>query len=177
MISITCLPLGVSRLAVGSSARIRAGFGGQGAGDGHALLLPAAQLVRAVVGAVGQVDRFEQLGDPLAALGRALPVQQQRHFDVLIGRQGGDEGKELEDKADRAAAHIGALVAVELADVLAVDEHLPAGGLVQAADQLQQGGLARAGRPDQGGKFAAFDGQVDAAQGLGFDLANLVNCG
>ncbi len=34
-----------------------------------------------------------------------------------------------------------------------------------------------AGRADQGGKFAALDGQVDAAQGLGFHRANFVDTG
>ena len=109
-----------------------------------------------MVGAVGQVHRFQQLGHARLALGCALPDQQQRHFNVFIGRQGRDQGKELKDKADRPAAHVGALVAVELADIFAVDINLPAGGLVEAADQLQQGGLARTGRPDQGGKFAAL---------------------
>ena len=106
-----------------------------------------------------------------------MTVQQERHFDVLVGGQGRDQGKELENETDVAAAHIGALVAVETGDILAVDQYRPAGGLVEAADQLQQGGFAGTGGTDQGGKFAAFDGQVDAAQGLGFDFANLVDTG
>jgi hypothetical protein len=74
-----------------------------------------------------------------------------------------------------AAAHIGALVAVEAGDILAIDPDRPAGWLVKAADQLQQGGLAGAGRADQGGKFAVFDGQVDAAQSLRLQPPTLID--
>ncbi len=88
-------------------------FGCQGAGDCHALLLPAAELVWALVPALAQPNCRQQIAHALAALRGAVPVQEQRHLDVLIRRQGGDQGEELEDKADRTTAHVRPLVAVE----------------------------------------------------------------
>ncbi len=56
-------------------------------------------------------------------------------------------------------------------------DDLPGGGLVEAADQLQQGRLARAGGADQGGEFAVLDGQADAAQGVRFELSDGIYTG
>src|SRR4030067_1927819 len=106
-----------------------------------------------------------------------MPVQEQGHFYVLISCQGRDQSKELKDKANRSPAHVGALVAVELADILAVDKHVPAGRLVQAADQLQKGGLTRARRSDQGSEFATLNGKTDTAQSLSLDFAGFKSTG
>jgi len=50
-----------------------------------------------------------------------------------------------------AAAHIGALVAVETGDILAIDPDRPTGGLVKAADQPATRWFcqSRMGRPRQ----------------------------
>ena len=62
-------------------------------------------------------------------------------------------------------------VGVEGGDVLAVDHDAPAGRLLQAVDQAQQGALAGAGRADQAKHFTTFDAQVGALQGA--DLATI----
>ena len=62
--SITWAPFSVSRLPVGSSARISAGLADDGAGDGGALLLAAGELVRIVAGAVGDADPVHRRLDP-----------------------------------------------------------------------------------------------------------------
>ena len=48
--------------------------------------------------------------------------------------------------------------------MLAADDHLAAVGVVQAADQVEDGGLARAGRAHQRDEFAFRDFQVQAMQ-------------
>jgi hypothetical protein len=58
--------------------------GHQCAGDGHALLLAAGELVGVVVGAVGQADHGQHRFHA-AALGAAQAGQQQRQLDVLEG--------------------------------------------------------------------------------------------
>ena len=39
------------------------------------------------------------------------------------GRQGGDQGEKLKYKSDRSAPHVGALISVEVADILIADHH------------------------------------------------------
>ncbi len=77
-------------------------FGGQGAGDGHTLLLAAAHLIGAVIGAIGKINRIEQFHDTIVALFGSMSIQQERHFNVFVGTQGGDQRKKLENKADVA---------------------------------------------------------------------------
>ena len=79
--------------------------------------------------------------------------------DVLVGEQ----RTELVQHA-HAAAHRVEAVAVERADILAVEQHLALDGLVLAADQAQQGGLATARGPDQHRDLAARHMQVDVLE-------------
>src|SRR3546814_7833029 len=51
---------------------------------------------------------------------------------------------ELEHKAETLQPQPGAGVAVKVADILAVDQHGPAGGAVQKAEQIEQRRLAAA---------------------------------
>src|SRR6186713_1885232 len=64
----------------------------------------------------------------------------------------------LEDNADAAAQHGG----VPFLQVTTVEQHPTMGGRVQARQQLDQGGLARAVFSDQRQALAALDLQVDA---------------
>ena len=50
-------------------------------------------------------------------------------------------------------------------DVLVAEEVLAAGRPVEAAEQVEQGGLAGAGRAHEGDEVAFLDGQGDAAKG------------
>jgi hypothetical protein len=86
-------------------------LGDQGAGDGHALALAAAQLVGAVTGELGQLHHFEKMHDALPALGLAELVHlQQRVLDVLRRGEHRKEIKGLKHKADIARAQDGELV-------------------------------------------------------------------
>ena len=51
-------------------------------------------------------------------------------------------------------------------------EHLAAGGGIESAEQVQQGGFAAAAGSADGDEFAGSDGEVDAAQR--FDAAFVV---
>jgi len=51
-----------------------------------------------------------------------MAVQEQR-ISMFHSGQGWDQSKELKDEADRPPPHIGALVAIELADIFAIDIH------------------------------------------------------
>ncbi|MDT4874180.1 hypothetical protein FQZ97_1094660 [compost metagenome] len=62
-------------------------------------------------------------------------------------------------------------------DALAFDLDLAAGGRIQAADQVEQRGLAGTGRAHQGDEVAVRDVQVDAVQHLHLFGAALVGLG
>ena len=100
---ITASPFAVSRLPVGSSARISLRVGDQGAGDGDALLLAAGKLLRPVAGAVADADPLQRLGDALLPLAAVLAIEQ-RHLDILLHGQIVDQVEALEDEADMVAA-------------------------------------------------------------------------
>ena len=133
----------------------------QGAGDGDALFLPAgegdAALADAGVVASGSCqDEFVRLGG-CGSLD-----------DLLIGGAGaaegdvfadgsGEEGRLLEDDADLAAQGLqgGA------ADVDAVDQDAAGGRVVEAREQVDDGGFAGAGGAEQGDHLAGLDVEVD----------------
>ena len=83
----------------------------------------------------------------------------------------------MKDKADFAVADFGQLIVVQFADVGAVEFVDAGGGGVQAAEQVHQGGFARAGRPHDGHIFAALDLQGNVAQGVDGFRAHLVEPG
>src|SRR5690606_22475892 len=151
-------------VAGGLVADQQGGVGDQGAGDRHALLLAAGELAGLVPGALGQTDQAQRhLGAP-GPLGAAHLAQQQRQLDVLLRAQHRQQVVELEDEADVLGAPARQFAGLELVDALAVDADAAGGGRVQAADQVQQGGLARARRAHQGDEGTALDLEVDAVQ-------------
>jgi hypothetical protein len=72
----------------------------QGAGQRHALLLAAGELVRELVGVAGQADQFEQFGD--ACLFAVAAEPSQAEADVLRHRQVRKQRVILEHHADAA---------------------------------------------------------------------------
>ena len=73
----------------------------------------------------------------------------------------------LEDKADVAAAKDGKLFIVLLCQFFAPDDHGSAGGSVQPAHHVKQGGLAAAGCSHNGHKLAVLHGEVHTVKGAG----------
>ena len=110
-----------------------------GPGDGDALALPAGELVRAVVGTVGQAEVGEGAVDALGALGRGNAGQGHRQGDVLGGGEARHEVKTLEDETDTFAADARLFIGAEGGDV-APFEVVGAGiGPVKQAEQVEQG--------------------------------------
>ncbi|MNF61755.1 hypothetical protein D3C84_434150 [compost metagenome] len=143
----------------------------QGAGDGYALLLAAGELVGSVLQALAQAQAGEQGGGALAALlGRGAGIDG-GDLDVFPRRGRGNQVVALEDEAERLAAQPGELVVVEVGDVLAGETVAAFAGAVQAAEDVHQGGFARARGADDGDELAGADGQGHAAQHLGLGRA------
>ena len=100
---MTASPLTVSRLPVGSSARI-----GFGAATKRArrdtLLLAAGQLLRQMTRAVRQSDPLQRLGDTAFTFGGADAAIDQRDLDIFGDGEFVDQIEALEDKTDMGPA-------------------------------------------------------------------------
>ena len=78
----------------------------------------------------------------------------------------GEQVEVLEDVADRPASHPRLIRARDGGEVDAVDEHLAAGRLLEAAGDRQERALAGAARPHDGDQLAALDREIDVAERL-----------
>ena len=136
---------------------------GQGAGDGHALLLPAAELRRIGAGLVLKTYDAKQLDHALVGLLLGHPGDLQRVANVSRHGLLHQEVELLEDHR-HAAAGLAQLLLVHGQDVFAVDEDLPVGGGVQPVEAADQRALARSAHADDAVDIAFVDGQADVAQ-------------
>src|SRR5690606_37348377 len=101
----------------------------------------------------------------------ALPIY------VLLRVERRHQVVELEHEADVVTAPVRQLSRAHGVDALAVDLDLPAAGRVQPTDQVEQRGLAGAGRAHQRDEIAFRDFQVDAVQHFDLLRAALVALG
>ena len=114
--------------------------------------------------AVAEADGDQRLGGPGAALPDAGTGVEQAVGDVV--QYGGVLGEEelLEHEPDAGGAQRGQFPVAQRRDVQPVDAHPSRGGSVQRAQQLQQRGLAGAGRADDRDQFAPRDREVHPGQ-------------
>lgn len=135
----------------------------QGAGDAHALALPAGELVGVQIRLVGQAHQVEQVGDPRrgGSLCRAQVLE--RKGDVLRCGPPREHTGRLEDRAD-AAAGIAESGGAEGGEVLAVDDDLARRRALQQVEAACERALARAGRADDGEDLAGGDGELDVVE-------------
>ena len=98
--------------------------------------------------------------------GAALAARAQAIGHVLATRHVREQGVVLEDDADVA------LVGRQVVDGGAVDPHAAGGLADEAGDDAQQGGLAAAGRTEQGHDLARLDGERHAVDGDGRAVAD-----
>ena len=145
------------------------GVGHQRRGYGDALPLPAAELVRVVVGLLRvQADLRQHLGHPvvLFAFGNAAVDHQRLRHDVPHPHPGAQRRPRiLEHGLHRGAVFLQA-GAAKIVDILAVQQDFALGGAFQAQQQLAGGGLAAARFPHQAHGFPLLDGERDAVHRL-----------
>jgi len=148
---------------------------GQRPGDRHPLLLAAGKLVWAVGGVAGHPGQLEHGRDPLPALAGPQARDAQRNPDVLRRGQHRHEPEGLEDEGDPVSPHRQPLPLGHPVHLAAVHPHPALRRVVQAADDVQQGGLAGAGPAAQGNELPVVyrerhpaqrvNGRVPAAEG------------
>lgn len=146
------------------------GVGDDGAGDGYPLLLTSGELLGEVGGAMGYVHALEDVVDHLLAL-RCLDLHvDEGQLHVLEDVQFVYEVEALEYEADVALAVLGALFFFQRAYFLAEEFVLARGGVVEEAEDVQEGGLAAAGGAHDCYEFALLDVEGDVVEGYGFDF-------
>ena len=135
------------------------GVADDGAGDGDALLLAFGDLAGQAVEDMGELQRFGDRPDAAVALGRGQALGVEREAEVLADGQRRVERVELEHHRDVA------LFGRAVVHALAGDDHVAFGGLFEAGDDAQRGGLAAAGGAEQADHLAGRHREVDVAHG------------
>ena len=139
------------------------GVGQRRAGDGQQLALPLAETAAPLA-----QSRLVPLGQPLDEVVGLGQLGRRDHLIVtrlgppeanVVHHRIVEEKTVLEHQADLAAQ----AVERDIAHVHAVDGDAAAGHVVEAGDEVDQGGLARARRADDGHGLARLCHQVDAA--------------
>ena len=136
----------------------------EGAGDGHALHLAARHLGGALVELVPEAHLPQRLGGTAAALSARHARDGQGQFDVGEDGLVRDEVIALEHEADGVVA-VGVPVPVGVAaGGDAVDDELAVVVAVEAADDVEQRGLARAAGAEDGDEFAVAQVEADPVE-------------
>ena len=138
------------------------GFGGEGAGDGDALLLATGELARVVPQALAEADAIEQVAGAFAGVRAAFELQ--RQHDVLQGIEAVEQLERLEDEADVLGAHAGTLVLVEVGEGVAGQADVAGTGQIEPGEQAEEGGFAGAGTADDGQAVALGQVQIQVVE-------------
>ena len=138
------------------------------AGDGGALHLATAHLVRKGMGAFGESDEVEHFRRPRASVACAVAAKEQRKFDVLDRGHGRQEIEKLKDDAEAFAPVDGERGIIGPVQGEVHDKDFAGGGLIEAAEQIEEGAFAAAARPGHRTERERLDGQRDVTKGVHF---------
>ena len=137
---------------------------------------PPERLIAALadqrVVAVRQLVRERVDARGLARGEHLVPVRVVAAGGEVLAQRHGEEHRPLRDERDVRAK----LGEGDVARVDAADEHAAAGRVVEARQEVEQRGLARAGRSADGDDLARLDDEVDAAQHLVLAAVREVYC-
>ena len=136
---------------------------GEGAGNGHALLLAAGKLRGIGFRAVGQSDEFEQLGGAGLCLVALDAGDLEREADIAQHRALLEQVEALEDHAD-VLPGLEQVAAAELRHVAPVDAHRAGGRPLEEVDTAHERALAGAAQADDAEDLAVLDAEVNVPQ-------------
>src|SRR6185295_17316206 len=111
----------------------------------------------------------------LQTFGRLDSQIQHRQLDVFERRCARQKIETLEHKSDFSISNIGQLVSAERRDILAVEEVMPARGLVETAKNIHRSRLPGSGCPHYRNELTAIDVKRDRAQRVYFHIAHLID--
>ena len=153
------------------------GFGDDGPGNGHPLLLAAGKLCGQVTRPLLQVHPGQGRLHPFLPFGPGHLLVDQGQLHVFFRRELGNQVKALKNKADLPVPDPGKLVFRIVLNGGAVQQIGAGVGHIQAAHNVHQGGLTGAGGADDADKFTGGDVQVGLVQGIDPFAANLIDPG
>ena len=151
---MTASPLAVSRLPVGSSARISFGSATRARATATRCCWPPESCCGRWRARCGRPTRSQRRRDPPLALGRTDAAIDQRDFDILLDGELVDQVEALEHEADVGAAQQGQSAFGGTGDILVEKEELTIARTVEQAKNVQQGRLAATRRPHDGDELA-----------------------
>ena len=134
------------------------------AGDGDPLPLAPGQLIGKPARLVSHAERFQRGQPGRARLRHRDAVQFQRQGDVLDGGQPGQQVEILEHVPDHPAPQPDLAAPRHPRQRHAADQHVPAGGFLQAPGDGEQRGLARPAGPHHRHHLPGPHRQVHPAQ-------------
>jgi hypothetical protein len=127
----------------------------QRAGQGHTLLLTTGQLRRVALGESIELNHAQHALDPVTDVALVHAAHGQREREVLGHRHVREQGVVLEHHADVA------LVRRHVVDGTPGQQDFARGRRFKTGEHHQAGGLAGAGRSEQGEEFAFANVQVE----------------
>ncbi len=136
------------------------GPAGQRAGQGDALLLATGQLVGAALADLRQLHQVEHAAHRGVDLAARAALHLQAEADVLGDAHVREQRITLEHRVDRAAERRQAFHA------FAIEADAAGAGLFETGDEAEEGGLAAAGRAEEGEEFVGVDIQGHIVKGL-----------
>ena len=136
----------------------------QGACDGHALALAAGELGRAVQQTRLQSDTTQHVSRDLARLRRRHAPNPQRHGNVVLRAELGQQMVELVNKTQVLVAQAPLCRSVLLRQVLPLQADRATGRCVEPTEQMQQRAFSGTRCADDGQRLAGMHIEVNALQ-------------
>jgi hypothetical protein len=115
-------------------------------GEGNALLLTSGELYRIVMFPPGQAYPGQQVSSARGDIG--LTPQLERYLHIFLRGEGRHQLKGLKHETDLFGSEPGSFILAQRVQLLAIEVHRAAGGLIQSGKQSQQRRLAAAGGPE-----------------------------
>src|SRR5438445_6843070 len=153
-------------VAGGLVAEQKRRIGHDRARDADALLLSAGELSRIVMHPVAQPHDRQRRLDVTPALRLRQAGQQERQLRVLEGGEHGDQVVHLEDEPHVARSPGRQLAGGHVGDLVPRHDDAPGRGHVEAAEQVEQGRLARAARAHKRDEIARVDVEVESLEDI-----------
>jgi FKBP-type peptidyl-prolyl cis-trans isomerase len=133
-------------------------------GDRDPLLFAAGQAVDGAVESVAEADLGENGSAAPSGRGTADPVELEGEAHILLDVERGYEIEELVHEAEMSASKQRALRFRHRGHDPASDRHLTAVGVVDSADDIQQGRFAGAAAAHDGHHFTGVDAGIDPVE-------------
>ncbi len=132
-----------------------------GSSNRHALLFAAGKFSRSPMKLVAEPNGREHRGRAIKGLFLLHPSDQGRHHDVFQRRKIAEQVVKLEDEAEFVITEIGHRAIVHREKIVAFEHHLAARWGFEAAEHMQQRGLADAGLADDRDLIAGYHVEIE----------------